>query len=299
MADRSDVLDLDRLRFLVKQGRPEAAIPVARGAYDAAVETGDESLVGRAVSNLGTIFAVAGRGQEAVTVLTQTLAQSSDPYVSFRLSQSLALHYGLLEVPDLVNHERYGRLAYDFAERSGNTSARIGASHEMGLVMTNRNDHPLACELFVESYQLAGSDPNPRHSPALAALGYCLAQSGDLYEGIRALSHSVGLAQSLDAPIYEVLPRIFLANCMLELRRPRDAEFQLRSALQLERNLMRAVSEVPKILRLLGDSLKMQRRYREASAAFRELQLRFYPEQEGLAEILMEADARRNVNLFI
>lgn len=117
-------------------------------------------------------------------------------------------------------------------------------------------------------------------------------------KAIYALSHSIGFAGEASAPFYELPPRLYLANVMLVIRRPRDAEFHLRIALRLDRLVSSGRPYLPRILHLLGDALKMQRRSREAFDVFQQLQTNSYPDQEGLAEILMEVEARRRIDIF-
>ena len=281
----------------IRQGRAGAAIALARRSYEAAVKTGDEALVGAALSDLGSAFIHAGRGEETVSVLTDWLSASADPYVCFRLSQGLANHYRFLEKPDVAKHERYSRQAYDHVERTSVFVSRACARYEIGLALTAETSFQAAQELFYDALRLLEKrlDRSSRIPPYLASLGFCLSQSGDHAEGIRVLCHSVGMARSEGALSHELPPRVYLANAMLDMRRPRDAEFHLRVALRLDRFVSLGASWAPKILHLLGDALKMQRRSREAFDIFRKLQTDFYPEQEGLAEILMEVEARRRI----
>lgn len=62
MEPREQVLELDVLQRAFQHGHAAEATSVARRAYEATLETHDENLVGRAISNLGTAFVVAGRG---------------------------------------------------------------------------------------------------------------------------------------------------------------------------------------------------------------------------------------------
>ncbi|MDA8021230.1 MAG: hypothetical protein MPN21_27655 [Thermoanaerobaculia bacterium] len=282
---------------LILQGRAEAAIASARRSYEVAVEVGDENLVGAALSDLGSAFVLAGRGEETVSTLADWLSSSSDPYVSFRLSQSLANHYRFLEEPDLAKHKRYSSQAYDHAERTSLVVSRACARHEIGYAFLAEASFQAAQELFYDALRLLRKRPERSIMipPYLATLGFSLSQSGDHAEGVRVLCHSVGMARSEGVPSNELPPRIYLASAMLDMRRPRDAEFHLRVALRLDRFVSLGASWAPKILHLLGDALKMQRRSREAFDIFRKLQTDFYPEQEGLAEILMEVEARRRI----
>lgn len=285
---------------LLLQGRAEAAILSARRVYEAAAETGDESLVGAALSDLGNAFAMAGRGEEAVPTLAEWLASSCDPYVSYRLSQSLASHYRLLKEPDFTKHGHYSRQAYDHAERTGLVVARACARCEIGHVFMVEASFQAAQKMLYDALRLLRKrhDHSSRIPPYLACLGYYLSQSGDMFEGVRALCHSIAAARSEGAASHELPPRLYLANAMLDMRRPRDAEFHLRVALRLDRFVSLGGSWAPRILHLLGDALKMQRRSREAFDIFGKLQTAFYPEQEGLAEVLMDVEARRRIDIL-
>ncbi|MDA8020809.1 MAG: hypothetical protein MPN21_25515, partial [Thermoanaerobaculia bacterium] len=161
------------------------------------------------------------------------------------------------------------------------------------------NDLRMALELFSDSVRLIGNEVPSSRAPFLASLGLSLSCGGDMSKGIYALSHSIGIARGASAPFYELPSRLFLANAMLEMRRPRDAEFHLRIALRLHRIVSTGEQPYPsKILHLLGDALKMQRRSREAFDVFQRLQETFYPDQEGLAEILMDVDARSRITMW-
>lgn len=153
-------------------------------------------------------------------------------------------------------------------------------------------------EQLTDALRLRGDAPTAEHAATLAYLGQCYCESGDLSEGTRILSIAIGTAQSQAGLIYEAAPRVFLANAMLDLMRPRDAEWHLRIALQLDRQLSTGPSEADQMLHLLGEALKMQRRHREAHRIFLELQQRFYPEDEGLADVLMDGNARERIKLL-
>ena len=294
------VLKVDEFGRHYQQGHTHAAIAAAQDAYETVLDTDDERLIGWAVANLGSAYVLAGRGQEAISTLAKWLTTSTDPYVSYRLSQNLAAHHRFQRAPDWVSHHKHHSIqSYDHAERSGVFSARACASHELGIVSMAESDFMAARELFNDSLRLLGKQTSPKLAPYLASLGVSLCRGADVSGGLRAFSHSIGIARAAEAPHYELYPRVFVADSLLEMRRPRDAEFHLRIALQLDRFVSVGQPDTPRtILHLLGDALKMQRRAREAFDVFQHLQTNFYPDQEGLAEILMEVDARRRIDVF-
>jgi tetratricopeptide (TPR) repeat protein len=241
---------------------------------------------------------LAGRGEEAVIELREALLENSEPGVCFQLSRALAFYYGRLPEPRLEKFLFYSRLAVDYAERWGDTTARVCAYQSLGLAIAAGSGFEAASDLFQGALALAGREPTPERGAILGSLGYCRASSGSMSDGVMLLSRSIRIARTQGAPIYETAPRVFLASCLLDLRRPEDAERHLRIALQINQAIGQTLDSRAAMY-LLGDALKMSHKYFQAHDTFLELQTRFYPQQEGLAEILMGVDARRMVNLLL
>ena len=291
-----------RWSALVAAGDFETALPLVEEALAWARETGEPTLVDRALCNRAAIALELGRGAAQLAELRSLLMRSEDGENSFLAAYTIARHYELAKEPRKGLF--YARLARDRAALLD--APRRGSSLNLianFLMSECRFDEALATygeaeSIFLDAEVAAPAEPADRLRAAVIGynVGYCRVISGDTTGGLGRIYRSVRELVRLGARRHEMLARLDLAFALLEAGAPRHAGRHADRALALGREFADPASE-KNALYLAGAAASARGDEFGARRRFSELQGAFFPDADYLPDLLLHVDVRQLVNL--
>ena len=293
----------DCARDLVARGSYREAATVYRQAVEVATAAGEADLADEALCGWGAAETELGNGVEVMPELRRILLGSAVDH-----NRCLAA-YTLAHAHELEGHLKkalfYARLFRDraeYVEREGLTGL---AQNLLGNLLAAEGQEAEAAECYRTALRHYKDAPPIWTASAEGNLGYCLLSRATaaktlrrarMREGLRLLYRSIRTFRNVRAVQHTILPHQDLCFAHLELKRPVSARRHGQRALELAEKCQ-DLAVVKNCLYLLGQAAMQQRDTEAASEFFGELEQRFYPEQTGLATVLMSLDLRQVVNL--
>ena len=293
----------DRGRDLVAKGLYREAAAVYRQAGQVATAAGETDLADEVLCGWGAAETELGNGAEVMPVLRRVLLGTTADHNSCLASYTLARAHELEgQIKKALFYAQLFRDRAVYVKRDGLTGL---AQTLMGnlLVAEGREAEAAAC--YRTALRDANGAPPTWTASAETNLGYCLLASAfgakgfrraRVREGLRLVYRSIRTFRREGAIQLSILPHLDLCFAHLELNRPSDARRHGQRALNLARQ-HNDWDAAKNSLYLLGQAAILDRDTEGARQFFHELQQRFYPEQTGLANVLMSLDLRQVVNL--
>lgn len=293
----------DRGRELVATGSYREAAVVYRHAAQAATAAGEADLADEAFCGWGAAETELGNGVNVMPELRRILLGSAVDHNCCLAAYTLARAHELDgQIKKALFYARLFRDRAEYVEREGMT----GLAHSLlGNLLVAEGRDADAANCYRTALQHYTEAPPIWTAIAETNLGYCLLarataakrlRSATMREGLRLLYRSIRTFRRGGAIQYTMLPHQDLCFAHLELKRPVSARRHGIRALELAEGC-RDLAVVKNCLYLLGQVAMLQRDAEAANAYFSELEQRFYPEQTGLATVLMSLDLRQVVNL--
>ncbi len=293
----------DRGRELVATGSYREAAAVYRQAAQVAAAAGEADLADEALCGWGAAETELGNGAEVMPRLRPILLGTTVDHNSCLASYTLARAHELEgQIKKALFYARLFRDRAVYVERDGLTGL---AQTLMGNLLVAEGRETEAAVCYRTALRDANGAPPAWTASAETNLGHCLLVSAlgakgfrraRMREGLRLVYRSIRTFRREGAVQLSILPHLDLCFAHLELNRPSDAKRHGQRALNLARQ-HENWDAVKNSLYLLGQAAILDRDTEGARQFFHELQQRFYPEQTGLANVLMSLDVRQVVNL--
>ena len=293
----------DRARDLIAKGSYREAATVYRQAVEVATAAGETDQADEALCGWGAAETELGSGVEVMPELRRILLGSTVDH------NCCLAAYTLVRAHELEGQTRkalfYARLFRDraeYVEREGLTGL---AQSLLGNLLAAEGREAEAADCYRTALRHYREAPPIWTAIAEGNLGYCLLSretavkhlgGARMREGLRLLYRSIRTFRHGGAIQYTMLPHQDLCFAHLELKRPTRARRHGIRALELAEKYQ-DLAVVKNCLYLLGQAAMQQSDAEAASEFFGELEQRFYPEQTGLATMLMSLDLRRVVSL--
>ncbi len=280
-----------RWRNAAEDGNLRDALTFADEALAFATAARDEALVRRAACNRAQILIELGEGDSVLGTLRDILATSREPETSFWTA------YNLVRTYDLKREKRKAQFYLSTAKHHlaaiTNPRARFAALNLAGCMLLAESRFEEARTEFSSALEV-GSTP-VWEALVRDNLGYCCVVLGRLDEGLRHLYRSLRVLRRV-SPAYARLPRLALSVAYLDLGRLERAGRHGRAALT-GADAEGDCETAKMALYMLGEIAKQAGDFSLARTYFGVLQVRYYPENARLADVLLTVDARHLVNL--
>ncbi len=293
----------DRGRDLVAKGSYREAAAVYRQAAQVATDAGEADLADEALCGWGAAETELGNGVEVMPELRRILLGSAVDHNCCLAAYTLARTHELEgEIKKALFYARLFRDRAEYVDREGLTGL---AQNLLGNLLAAEGREAEAADCYRSALHRYEEAPPIWTAIAEGNLGYCLLSRATaverlrgprMREGLRLLYRSIRTFRHGGATQYTMLPHQDLCFAHLELKRPASARRHGMRALALAEEY-RDFAVVKNCLYLLGQVAMLQRDAEAATTYFTELEQRFYPEQSGLATVLMSLDLRQVVNL--
>lgn len=285
----------ERWAAWVEAGYLQEALELADRAWRWAEAAGEEGLAVRAELNRWAIAVELDASQAPTERLRQLLLEASDPEHGFLASYTLARVHELSG--DLRKALFYARQARERAQRLEPGRKAASANLIGNLLAAQGRFAEAVGEYRVAGELLAGQD-SLRLAVVRQNLGYCLARSGRVTEGLRELIPATRWLQERGALRHEAQARLDLAFVRLELGQAARALRHARRALALAQAV--SWSELEQNARfLLGCCWRDLGEVFLARREFSRLQEAFAPDGDYLVEVLLAWDVRPWLNLRV
>lgn len=280
-----------RWREAAEDGNLKEALTFADEAVAFAAAAGDDALRRRAACNRAQILIELGEGDSVLGTLREILATSREPETSFWTA------YNLVRTYDLKHEKRKAQFYLGTAKHHlaavTNPRARFAARNLSGCMLLAESRFEEARAEFCGALDVGSTvvwEALVRDN-----LGYCCVVLGRLDEGLRHLYRSLRVLRRV-SPSYARFPRLALSVAYLDLGRLERAARHGRAALTAAD--AEGDPETAKMaLYMLGEIAKQAGDFSLARTYFGVLQVRYYPENARLADVLLTVDARHLVNL--
>ena len=295
----------DRARELGNSGSYREAAVLFRRAAEIAAESGDTDRADSALCDWGAAETELGNGTEVMPELRRILLGSSNDDNCWLASYTLARAHEL---------EGQTKKALFYARLSHHHSAHVqrqgltGLSHNLlGNLLVAEGREAEAVAEYRIALRKSENSPPTWVAGAETNLGYCLLVGAGrarglgkarMREGLRLIYRSIRTFRREGAVQYSMLPHLDLCFAHLELRRPASASRHGMRALDLAKRYGDSAT-TKNSLYLLGHVALLEGDTETARERFAELGQRFYPDQAGLADVLMSVDLRQVVNLRV
>jgi tetratricopeptide (TPR) repeat protein len=281
-----------RWRRAVDDGALDEALRLADEALAEAQRTGDEALVQRAQCNRAQVAIELGQAESVLPMLRGLLTDSRELETRFHSAYALARAYDLKG--DRTKARFYARIAQGHAVATGSAELVCWSFNLSGCLFLAESRFTEACEDFERA--LATHSRVPLREAALQDnLGYCYVVLGRHREALPLLYRSIWTLRRASGGLHR-FPRLVLCYAHLELSNLDRAERHGRRALAAaEAHGDRELAKMA--LYLLGEVAKEMDDLALARTYFGLLQLRFYPDNPRLPDVLLQVDARQLVNL--
>ncbi len=293
----------DRGRDLVATGSYRDAATVYRQAAQVATDAGEADLADEALCGWGAAETELGNGVEVMPELRRILLGSAVDHNCCLAAYTLARTHELEgEIKKALFYARLFRDRAEYVDREGLTGL---AQNLLGNLLAAEGREAEAADCYRSALRRYEEAPPIWTAIAEGNLGYCLLSRTTAVkhlrgprrrEGLRLLYRSIRTFRHGGATQYMMLPHQDLCFAHLELERPASARRHGMRALSLAEEY-RDFAVVKNCLYLLGQVAMLQSDAEAATTYFTELEQRFYPEQPGLATVLMSLDLRQVVNL--
>lgn len=293
----------DRGRDLVAKGSYREAAAVYLRAVEVASAAGETDRADEALCGWGAAETELGNGAEVMPELRRILLGSVVDHNCCLAAYTLARAHELEgQIKKALFYARLFRDRAEYVEREGLTGL---AQNLLGNLLTAEGQEAEGADCYRTALRLYREAPPIWTAIAEGNLGYCLLSRATavkhlrgtrIREGLRLLYRSIRTFRHGGAIQYTMLPHQDLCFAHLELKRPMSARRHGMRALELAEEYG-DLGVVKNCLYLLGQTAMQQCDAEAASAYFSELEQRFYPEQTGLAKVLMSLDLRQVVNL--
>lgn len=293
----------DRARDFVARGSYREAATVYRRAVEVATGAGETDLADEALCGWGAAETELGNGAEVMPELRRILLGSPVDHNCCLAAYTLARAHELEgQIKKALFYARLFRDRAEYVERGGLPSL---AQNLLGnlLVAEGRETDAAACYRTALSH--AKNVPATWKVAAETNLGYCLVVSAigsrgvrrnRMREGLRLIYRSIRTFRREGAVQHSMLPHLDLCFAHLELKRPVSARRHGQRALELAERYDDPAT-IKNSLYLLGHVALLEADTKAARHCFGEVEQRFYPDQAGLADLLMSVDFRQVVNL--
>lgn len=286
-------------RAAVEAGSLEAALESFDRALALARAASSRPLVDRAFCNRSAVAqelagAAADEAGDAVPELRQILTRNPLSETGYLAAYTLARAYDLRQ--DRAKAQFYARIAREHATAIGHREWMSHAHNLLGRLFLSQSDFEEAGREFEAALELNPSGPPAWRAIIEDNLGYCHIVGGRLREGLTLLYRSLRGLRRSGARRYEFHPRLSLSLARLECGDARAALRHGRAALAGAERAGDAEG-IKAALYLLGEAAKQGGDVGLARAYYGQLQVRFYPENSSLADLLLAVDAREMVNL--
>ena len=293
----------DRGRDLVAKGSYRDAATVYRQAAQVATDAGEADLADEALCGWGAAEAELGNGVEVMPELRRILLGSAVDHNCCLAAYTLARTHELEgEIKKALFYARLFRDRAEYVDREGLTGL---AQNLLGNLLVAEGQEREAADCYRTALRNTEDAPPTWLATAETNLGYCLlvTETGriglrrtKMREGLRLVYRSIRTFRREGATQHTMLPHLDLCFAHLQLNRTTLARRHGIRALDLAEKC-RDFGVVKNCLYLLGQVAMQQGDAEAASEYLSELERRFYPEQTGLATVLMSLDLRQVVNL--
>ena len=281
----------------VTGGDLDRALDLSTQAVDLASKIGDPCLLDTAICNRAGLLVARGEGETTLGELRMILMRSSASSVRFLASYALSHYYDQQE--ELQKCRFYSESALRYAKLDDNAASLVKAHNRLANLNLLESYFEPALDGYLEALKLQGSDDSVEAAKVLSNIGYCQAVLGEPITAFRSLSRSLRMVRRLAADRWLHLPMLGLSYAYLEMGRYERAARYAKSALMnAEVGGPYQQNHVKNALYLLGEAQKLCGRDQEAFECFTHLQLRFYPDQPMVVEVLMATDIRKLINLM-
>jgi len=289
--------EVQRLRDLgqtaVLKGDLEHALVLFDRALTAAECTGSPKLVDLARCNRAAVAIELGRGEAEVAALQSVLQRNVDASSCLLAAYLLARFHELGgRLPKALF---YARIAVDRSDALGRRE-QASSRNQVGNLLLAESRIGEATRRYEQALELIGTGTDVWRARVLDNLGYCRILETRYREGFALLFESLRILRSFKAERYEVSTRIDLCFAYLEVNRCRPAIRHGERALALARRTLQPAAS-KNALYLLGQASVMEGDADAARRWFEDLELEFYPDHRGVADLLLQVDVRRLVNL--
>lgn len=287
----------EQIKSHVHQGRLDDALGLCEQAVSWAQKRGDRQAADLASCNRASVLVALGRGDEVLRELQGILLRSQDPANRFTAAYDIAQIFDLKQ--NFSKSLFYARLALENALKTANQEC-IAHAH-------NRVANVLVAESYFEealSHYLDALTANPANAlmdriMLLANAGYCQVVLGQYRHGFDCLFRGLRAMRRIAATEPGRLSRLHLSLSFgyLELGKYLSARAHAAKALACAEN--GADSElVKKSLYLLGEAIKLTGDDWQAYRCFARLRDEFFPDNRGLADMLMATETHKLINLM-
>ncbi len=294
---------MDRGRAFGSSGSYRKAAAFFRRAAGVATESGNKDRADTALCNWGAAETELGNGAEVMPELRKLLLDSNDDHNRWLASYTIARA-----------HELEGQIkkALFYARLSHYHSVQLqrdrltGLSHNLigNLLVADGRETDAAAE-YRTALRHAKDSPPTWTAGAETNLGYCLLvkairskgfRGSRMRESLRLIYRSIRTFRREGAAHYSMLPHLDLCFAHLELHRPATARRHGQRALALAKQYEEPAS-IKNSLYLLGHVALQEGDSETARQYFAELGHHFYPDEAGLADLLVSLDFRQVMNL--
>lgn len=281
----------------VTRGELDRALELSREAVDTAAELQDQVLMDNAFCNRAALLLARGQGEDEIPELRRILMRTPSSAVRFLASYSLCQYHDLQEEMDKCRF--YSETALRYAKLDGNPAFQAKAYNRLANIDLLESYFDNALEGYGQALALSGDEDCLESAKILSNIGYCQAVLGGLDDAFRSLTRSVRMMRRADAGPWLHLPLLGLSYTYLELGRyERAARHARRALMSAESGGPYQRTHVKNALYLLGEAEKLCGRDATAFECFHHLQIRFYPDQPMVVDVLMATDIRKLINLM-
>ncbi len=285
------------IRAAIGKAEFEHALSLADQIVDWGRRQGDQETLDRGLGNRGSLLLALGRDSGVASDQQKVLLRSRDPANRYFAAYNLSVLHERRE--NFEKSRFYGCLALDHATQTGSSENIVPAHNQVANVLVAQSYFGEALEHYQEALVLLPDTARTDRGLVLANAGYCHLVQDQMREGFAMLFGALRMLRKLGASDWERLSCVRLSLCYgyIELGRVDRARRHGLAALRAA-EAVGDTKQLQKALYLVGEAEKRAGLPLDAYSRFCRLQNEHYPDNQGLADMLMYADTHRLVNLL-
>lgn len=294
-SDRTHFDELkDQTWQAILSGQLRKALSLCDESLDWARERGEAWQVDRALCNRAAILVELGESDSFKTEMQRILMANRDAENSFLAAYALSHAYELDKNFDKAVF--YARIAQRHANSESSPERQAACHNLIANILIAQSKFDDARNEIELSLRLLSSERDHRRGIALDNLGYCHIVQGRHRQGFTNLFAAARLLRRAKARAWLPINEVSLCFAYLEVGRYRSAIRHAIRALSLAEEMdnpeMRKNS-----LFLLGEAFKQSGDPLAARRQFARLQEEFYPNAQGVADLLLLINVKKLVNI--
>lgn len=287
----------EQIKNNVHQGRLTEALALCEQAVAWTQKRGNRQAADLACCNRASVLVALGRGDEILSELQGILLRSSDPTNRYCAAYDIALIFDLKK--NFSKCLFYARLALESSLKTA-TEEFIARSHNLvGNTLLAESYFEEALDHYLQALTVNPANALMDRIMLLANVGYCQIVLGQYQPGFGSLFRGLRTMRRLAATEPDRLSRLHLSLSFgyLEIGKYQRARSHAAAALTHAEGGVDP-ELVKKSLYLLGEAIKLNGDDFQAYRCFARLRDEFFPDNRGLADLLMATETHKLINLM-